>query len=121
MGAGHNCIVTPPLIDGTDHPPGQLHGYRAREEDCRVTSDRRMPPKGAEIVDVLGKFLIPGLWNNDLHGVSYVTRSRHLIRTGRLWNHDSGETGCSFGRPRTAFAMLLRRERSLAAFVYCGR
>ena len=30
-------------------------------------------PKGTTVIDGTGKYLIPGLWNNDLHGPKYDT------------------------------------------------
>jgi len=61
-----------------------------------------MPPKGAEIVDGTGKFLIPGLWNNDLHGVSYDDAKSHLSELVAYGITTVRDMGASFGRHRTA-------------------
>ena len=51
-----------------------VHGGRI----AAITDVSEKAPKGATIVDGAGKFLIPGLWNNDLHGVSYEDAKSHL-------------------------------------------
>jgi hypothetical protein len=79
MGQNTIAIVNVTVIDGTDHPPRTNSTVIVQgKKIVAVTSDRRMPPKGTEIVDGTGKFLIPGLWNNDLHGVSYDDAKSHL-------------------------------------------
>jgi Amidohydrolase family len=80
------CIATAPvfgqsklviervtLIDGTDHSAREnvavvVEGDRI----TRIVSMRHpMKLKGATVVDGRNKYLIPGLWNNDLHGGDY--------------------------------------------------
>jgi imidazolonepropionase-like amidohydrolase len=60
------------VIDGTDHAPRRnanvvVQGTRI----LAVSSKLSRQPNGAKIIDGTGKFLIPGLWNNDLHAVNY--------------------------------------------------
>jgi imidazolonepropionase-like amidohydrolase len=73
------AIVNVTIIDGTDHPP-RLNSTVIVQgtKIVAITSDQKEPPKGTKIVDGTGKFLIPGLWNNDLHGVAYDDAKSHL-------------------------------------------
>jgi imidazolonepropionase-like amidohydrolase len=68
------------VIDGTDHPPRKnatvvIQGKRV----VAITAARAKPPKDTKIVDGSEKFLIPGLWNNDLHGPAYGEAKRPLL------------------------------------------
>jgi imidazolonepropionase-like amidohydrolase len=63
------AIVNASVIDGTDHPLRRnvtviIKGNKI----VSITSAKRPAPEGTQRVDAAGKFLIPGLWNNDLHG-----------------------------------------------------
>ncbi len=73
------AIVNVTIIDGTDHPP-RLHSTVIVQGTTilAITGEREKPPRGAKIVDGTGKYLIPGLWNNDLHGGSYDDTKSHL-------------------------------------------
>jgi imidazolonepropionase-like amidohydrolase len=73
------AVVNVTIIDGTDHLPRTnstliLQGRKI----VAITSAETKPPKGAKIVDGTGKFLVPGLWNNDLHG-SYEDAKTDLL------------------------------------------
>lgn len=73
------AIANVTIIDGTDHPPRShstvvIRGTRI----VAITANSENPPKDANLIDGTGKFLIPGLWNNDLHGVSYDDAKSHL-------------------------------------------
>jgi len=73
------AIVNVTLIDGTDNPP-RPHStviVQARKI-VSITSDRNRPPTATKIIDGSGKFLIPGLWNNDLHGPGYEDAKSQL-------------------------------------------
>jgi len=61
------------LIDGTDRPPRQnvqvvVEGDRIANI---VSMQHAVKSTGAAVVDGRDKYLIPGLWNNDLHAVDY--------------------------------------------------
>lgn len=73
------AIVNVTIIDGTDHPP-RIHSTVIVQGTtiADITGEREKPPKEAKIVDGTGKFLIPGLWNNDLHAGSYDDAKSHL-------------------------------------------
>ena len=62
------------LIDGTDRPARQ--NLEVTVEGNRITRIVSMQHPvnftGATVVDGRGKYLIPGLWNNDLHAVDYT-------------------------------------------------
>ena len=67
------ALVGGTLIDGTDKPPVPnavvlIDGDRIVAAGARSAIDI---PKGATIVDVTGKFLVPGLW--DMHAHLYET------------------------------------------------
>lgn len=60
------------LIDGTDRPPRSYSTVVIRgEKIAAIIPSNEALPKEATLVDGTGKFLIPGLWNNDLHGPVY--------------------------------------------------
>lgn len=78
-GQGKIAIVNVTIIDGSDHPPRTSSTVIVQgKKIVAITDERGRPPTGAEIVDGTGKFLIPGLWNNDLHGVSYNDAKSHV-------------------------------------------
>lgn len=63
------AIVDVTVIDGTDHAPRKnatvvIEGTKI----VAVLNAKQELHPGAKQVDGSGKFLIPGLWNNDLHG-----------------------------------------------------
>jgi imidazolonepropionase-like amidohydrolase len=66
------AIVNVTVIDGMDRPP-RTH-FTVIVQGTKIVSmtaaAEKFPP-GAKILDGTGKFLIPGLWNNDLHGPAY--------------------------------------------------
>ena len=65
-------ITNVTIIDGNDGPP-RAHSTIViqGEKIAAITPNSERPPKEATMVDGSGKFLIPGLWNNDLHGPAY--------------------------------------------------
>jgi imidazolonepropionase-like amidohydrolase len=87
------AIVNASLIDGTDHPTRRnvtviIEGSKI----VSITSSERAVPAGTRRVDATGKFLIPGLWNNDLHG-SFADAKAHfpdLLSAGITTIRDMG-------------------------------
>jgi imidazolonepropionase-like amidohydrolase len=72
LGQDNIAIVNVTIINGTDHPPRINSTVIVQgTKIVAITGERDKPPRGAKIIDGTGKFLIPGLWNNDLHGVGY--------------------------------------------------
>jgi imidazolonepropionase-like amidohydrolase len=66
------AIVNVTVIDGTDRPPRTNATVLVQgKKIAAITTAARKSPVDARIVDGTGKFLIPGLWNNDLHGPAY--------------------------------------------------
>lgn len=80
FGQGKIAIVNVTVIDGTDHPPrtNATVIVQGKKIEAITTASRNLP-KGAKIVDGTGKFLIPGLWNNDLHGPAYGDAKASLL------------------------------------------
>jgi Amidohydrolase family len=72
LGQDKFAIANVTIIDGTDHPPrrNSIVIWRGNQI-VAIIDDSKKPPRGTKIIDGTGKFLIPGLWNNDLHGPSY--------------------------------------------------
>jgi imidazolonepropionase-like amidohydrolase len=74
------AFVNVTVIDGTDRPPRtNATVIVLREKIEEIATGVRKPPVGARIVDGTGKFLIPGLWNNDLHGPAYSDARASLL------------------------------------------
>jgi imidazolonepropionase-like amidohydrolase len=74
------AIVNVTIIDGTDNPLRKnatviIQGKKI----IAITAARKKPPTGTRIVDGSRKFLVPGLWNNDLHGPGYGEAKRPLL------------------------------------------
>ncbi len=68
------------LIDGTDHAPRHNVTVVLQGQNIlAITSNHKEQPQGTKIVDGTGKFLIPGLWNNDLHGPAYDDAKASLL------------------------------------------
>lgn len=66
------AITNVTVIDGTDRPPRPHSTVVIRgEKIAAINTSGKRPPKEATLVNGTGKFLIPGLWNNDLHGPVY--------------------------------------------------
>lgn len=80
FGQGKIAIVNVTVIDGTDHPPrtNATVIVQGKEIEAITTASRNLP-KDAKIVDGTGKFLIPDLWNNDLHGPAYGDAKAPLL------------------------------------------
>lgn len=80
LGQDRIAIVKVTIIDGTDHPP-RTHSTLIVQGNkiVAITAESERPPRGAKIVDGTGKFLIPGLWNNDLHGPAYGDAKAPLL------------------------------------------
>jgi imidazolonepropionase-like amidohydrolase len=74
------AIANATIIDGTGHPP-QKHAtvIVQGEKIVAITIASKKPPTDATVVDGTGKFLIPGLWNNDLHGPAYADAKASLL------------------------------------------
>ena len=72
IGQTRIAIENVTLIDGTDRAPRNHVAVVIKGEHIlAIISKNTAEPKGTQIVDGTGKFLIPGLWNNDLHAVNY--------------------------------------------------
>lgn len=88
------AIVNVTIIDGTDHPPRASSNVIVRgTKIVAINGDREKPPQWAKIIDGTGRFLIPGLWNNDLHAVSYDDAKSHtseLVSYGITTVRDMG-------------------------------
>ncbi|HXX23495.1 MAG TPA: amidohydrolase family protein [Terriglobia bacterium] len=80
LGQDKLAIVNVTIIDATDHPP-RAHSTVIVQGDkiAAITRASDRPPKGAKVIDGTGKFLIPGLWNNDLHGPAYGDAKEALL------------------------------------------
>jgi imidazolonepropionase-like amidohydrolase len=68
------------VIDGTDH--AARRGVTVVVEGqtiVSITKKHAAQPSGTKIIDGTGKFLIPGLWNNDLHGPAYGEAKAPLL------------------------------------------
>ena len=75
------AIANVMVIDGTDHLPRANSTVIVNGKKINaITSATQKPPRGAKIIDGTGKFLIPGLWNNDLHGPTYGDAKKPLAR-----------------------------------------
>jgi cytosine/adenosine deaminase-related metal-dependent hydrolase len=59
------------LIDGTDRPLLKDATVVIQGSKIIEVAASRSPPPGLRVIEGRGKFLIPGLWNNDLHAFSY--------------------------------------------------
>jgi len=74
------AIVNVTIVDATDHPP-RTHSTVIVQGNkiVAITPASDRPPKGAKIIDGTRQFLIPGLWNNDLHGPAYGDAKEPLL------------------------------------------
>jgi len=73
------AIVNVTVVDGTDHSPRPNTTVLVQNGKIRtITNVGASLPTDATTIDGTGKFLIPGLWNNDLHSVSYDDARQHL-------------------------------------------
>ena len=80
FGQNKIAIVNVTVIDGTDHPPRTNATVIVQGKEIEaITIASRNPPMDAKIVDGTGKVLIPGLWNNDLHGPAYGDAKAPLL------------------------------------------
>src|SRR5690349_7885538 len=68
LGQTRVAIENVTLIDGTDHTPrSHVTVVIEGERILAIVAKNARQPKRTRIIDGTGKFLIPGLWNNDLH------------------------------------------------------
>jgi len=75
------AIANVTIIDGTDHPPRRNSTVIVQgDRIVAISGDSKKQRRDAKIIDGTGKFLIPGLWNNDLHGPAYGEAKAHLAR-----------------------------------------
>ena len=101
------AIVNASVIDGTDHPPRR--NVTVIIEGSKIVSiapSKRPVSAGTKRVDATGKFLIPGLWNNDLHG-SFADGKAHfpdLLSAGITTIRDMGAALDDIVRLREAAA-----------------
>jgi imidazolonepropionase-like amidohydrolase len=101
------AIVNVTVIDGTGHSP-RTHATVVVQgkKIAAIDNERKRTEGGARIVDGTGKFLIPGLWNNDLHG-SYEDAKSHfpaLVSYGITTVRDMGAPLDDIVRLRDAIA-----------------
>jgi cytosine/adenosine deaminase-related metal-dependent hydrolase len=81
------------IIDGTDRPPIENATIVWRGGRITHIASGREIPARARVVDGTGKYLIPGLWNNDLHGPNYDKAPpllKELIANGVTTVRDMG-------------------------------
>ncbi len=102
------AVVNVTIIDGTDHLPRTNSTVIVQgKKIVGITGDREKPPRGARVIDGTRKFLIPGLWNNDLHGDTYNdTKSQlsELVSYGITTVRDMGASLDDILRLRDATA-----------------
>ena len=68
------AVVNVTVIDGTDRLPREHSTVLVEGRTIVFVSGKTSTlPKGTTVIDGTGKYLIPGLWNNDLHGPTYDT------------------------------------------------
>jgi len=68
------AVVNVTVISGTDQPPLEHATVVVQGRKIISVSGTIIPfPEKTTVVDGTGKYLIPGLWNNDLHGPSFDT------------------------------------------------
>lgn len=68
------------LIDGTDHAARHNVTVIVQGQSiAAINKERSEEPRGTTIIDGTGKYLIPGLWNNDLHGPAYGDAKAPLL------------------------------------------
>jgi imidazolonepropionase-like amidohydrolase len=80
FGQASIAIQNVTLIDGTDHPPRHNVTVVVRgDRIVAISGNRNKLPQNAKIIDGNAKFLIPGLWNNDLHGPAYDDAKAPLL------------------------------------------
>jgi imidazolonepropionase-like amidohydrolase len=104
---GKIAIVNSTVIDGTDHPPRRdvtviIEGTKIGS----IIDSKQSFPTGIKQIDAKGKFLIPGLWNNDLHG-SFEDGKAHfpdLLSAGVTTIRDMGAPLDDIVRLRDAVA-----------------
>ena len=96
------------VIDGTARPPRPYSTVLLQgEKIIAITPNRKSPPKKTTLVDGTGKFLIPGLWNCDLHGPAYgeaKTSLTSLVSYGITTVRDMGAPLDDIKRLRAATA-----------------
>lgn len=108
FGQSRIAIENVTVIDGTDHAPRR--GVTVVIEGRTITTITRKhaaQPSGTKVIDGTGKFLIPGLWNNDLHGPAYGEAKApllSLVSYGVTTVRDMGAPLDDIGRLRAATA-----------------
>lgn len=74
LGQNELAVVNVTVIDGTDRLPRDHATVLVKGRKIVSVSRKRTAfPKTIAVIDGTGKYLIPGLWNNDLHGPTYDT------------------------------------------------
>lgn len=74
LGQEQLAVVNVTLIDGTDHPPREnATVFVQGRKIVSVSGKTDKVPERTTVIDGAGKYLVPGLWNNDLHGPTYDT------------------------------------------------
>ncbi len=74
LGQEQLAVVNVTVIDGTDHLPRENATVYVQERKIISVSGKiNKFPERTTVIDGTGKYMIPGLWNNDLHGPTYDT------------------------------------------------
>jgi Amidohydrolase family len=64
---GAFAFVHATLIDGTGRPPQPDTTIVTRDGKIVSVGQHLKPPKGAQVIDATGKFIVPGLWDMHAH------------------------------------------------------
>jgi cytosine/adenosine deaminase-related metal-dependent hydrolase len=102
------AVVNVTVIPGDDQPPREhatviVQGRKIVSVSGKVDAQA----KGTTVIDGTGKYMIPGLWNNDLHGPAYDTAKpllADLISYGVTTVRDMGAPLTDILRLRNATA-----------------
>jgi imidazolonepropionase-like amidohydrolase len=100
------AIANATVIDGNDHAPRKATVLIEGTKIAGFAASDEKLPDGYKPVDAEGKFLIPGLWNNDLHG-SFADGQAHfseLLAAGITTIRDMGAPLDDIVRLRAATA-----------------
>jgi Amidohydrolase family len=108
LGQKRLAVVNVTVIDGTDRLPRDHATVLVQGQKIVLVSGKTGAlPKGTTVIDGTGKYLIPGLWNNDLHGPTYDTAKpllADLVSHGITTVRDMGSPLADIERLRDATA-----------------
>jgi len=95
------------VIDGTDRPPLKNATIVWRAGRITHIGLGHQATKNVRVIDGAGKYVIPGLWNNDLHGPAYDEAPallKQLVANGITTVRDMGAPLADIVRLRDAIA-----------------